>query len=481
MGTAVRRLVAVTAIVMMAAFSFQNCGKFAVTDAASISVPFPINYNQSVVGNPISILASVASSFGAIDPTFRSGTIDPSCLANSAHDVCLFWKNPAATAQERGSPLFDPPANDTLSDLELQQNQLFGVSLQPYVTTGKLQNNFFDIYYSDTGGLAQRITLPNNRWNRSFMQGHDPASPFAERFSIEQIQSYYYLNRFRDTMATDGGRYYPTGTLAVNVVTVDAGFNVFFDPVTNGIYAGVRGGQMGRYYPLALNSELLVREAARSNFLAANSKMTQASPTAVYVLGCRPGTAKPYFTTDSNNLTKNEGEVLKAMQKTCGHTQVTSPTAVPFCADGTGCWKAIENGQADFFAYIMYAKWPSIGELGLLPEDVRYWKKRSNVSRSNTGPLLGFSYYDDFSRKNVSVAGDASKMGELFADILFEIYADSFTERPSFIRTVNDFLPQITAATTFIEAKQILTAVDLANYNGRNGGRIKFHFEQRGY
>lgn len=473
-------LVSIVLSFIAAAAIFQNCGKFSEGSGASAGVP--IYYNEAVAGTPLSALSASAAGFATIDPTYRAGTLDNSCLqkaATSTYDACLFWKNPLATSVQMNSPLQDPPPADVLPDLTVQGEQVFGVRLSAIVTAGVLKNSFFDVYYTDAGGLPQHLPITGNRWTSTYVQGHSANAAYNERFAIEQIQAFYNLNLFQTMMAGDGGRYYPTGTIGINAVSVDMGYNVAYDPVTNIVFSGVRGGQDGRFYPLSANSDLLVREVAHANFLAANPTMVQANKSAVYILNCQP--SHPYFLTDSSNLISSEGDVLNTMQAVCGHTQITSPNAVEYCATDAGCWRALDNGVSDFFTYAAFAKWPSIGELALTFDNIRYWKKRSNISRSNATKLLGVTYYDDFARRMIAVGPDAKRMGEVFSDILFDIYADNGTDRAAYLKTVNQFLPQITAASTFLDAKQILTSVDNANFAGRNGAIIKSYFEKRGY
>lgn len=460
---------------------FQNCGGFKVSQEFG-SAPPPVFFFHSSPGTSRTNTYNYSASLQALDYSYKTGTLAQDCLANSSYDVCIFLKNPFVTGLQMGRPLIEPPLGDALSDLEIQNQQVFGVSLSPWVTNNELKNTHFEVIYSDTGGLPQRLTLQNNAWKRSFAEGHSPATPFNERFAIEQIQTFFYLNLFRDMMVQDGGAFRASDkAILVNAVTSFAGYNAYFDPPNNSILMGVRFGQNGRYYPLALSADLLIRQAAFANFREANVTLQQATPSAVYVLDCKLPASPQYFVTDSSYLTTAEGEVLAQMLADCGHNRITSPQAVPYCPTDAGCWRAIEEGQADFFTYVFFSRWPSIGELSLSSDLSRYWQKRSNIKRADVASNFGFSYYDSFERQHVTAPADVKKMGEVYADILFNIYTDASVDRLVFLKTVVSHIEQIGSATTFVDAKNLLMAIDDAVHAGRNKTRIEFHFNERGF
>lgn len=457
---------------------FQNCGGFKLEEG-QFSSGIPVYIKTATPGTPYNQLTG----FPSLDYSARKGTLQTdvnNCLIGL--DACIFWKSPYATSWIRQSILRDPPPGDAPSDVELQNNQVFSVGLAPYVTANSLRNAHFDVFYTDEGGLPQRLPLVNNKWQKSFSEGHSRQTPVNQRFAIEQVQTYLYLNAFRDALLGDGGNFYASnGTIGVDVVNVASGYNVNFDPITNTIYAGLRFGQEGRYYTLSQSSELIIREAARANLYYGNSTIKNAKPSAVYAIPCNPSAGRPYYVTDGNNLIIREGEVLNRLRSYCGHANVISVTIHNYCATDAGCWKAIELGQADFLTYVMFSTLPSIGETALPFADVRYWKKRSNIRRNNVAANFGVSFYDNFTQRDIAYAGEVKGMAELFADILFDIYADSGVDKPMFLKTVIKFLTQISTATTFVDAKSLMLAIDTAEHASRNGTRIRAMFEQRGY
>ncbi len=458
---------------------FQNCGgAFMQTDVAGSAVS-PVSVKTGLPGTSYSQLTG----FQNLDYSLRRGSLknDVTQCLNSA-DACVFWRSPYATSWLDRNLLSDPPTGDAPYDAEVQNHQLFAVSLAGLVTTGALKNAHFDIFYTDQGGLPERITLTSNKWAKSFSEGHSPSTPLAQQFAIEQIQSYLAVNTFRDAMVADGGGFYASnGNIGVDVLSVATKYNVNFDSITNTIYSGIRFGKEGRYYPLSLSSELIVREAARANFFYANRTLGAAKPAAIYAIPCNAAAGKPYYVTDGANLTTREGEVLNRLRFSCGHSNVTNVSIFNYCPTDAGCWKAIELGQADFFTYVMFAGLPSIGEVAFPLADVRYWKKRSNVNRSSVAANFGVSYYDDFAQKPVSYAGDVKGMSEFFADLLFDIYTDAGVDKPIFLKTVSKFLAQTATTSTFVDAKNILIAIDQNDFAARNGTRIRALFTNRGY
>lgn len=464
-------------------FVFQNCAKSFVTDGKGQGQAGPpIQVNDSSIGADAKILVEGGKPLLELDYALKAGTSALNCLSNSDFDACIFPKSPFMGGLLDGQVLPASPSGDAHPDTMLAAFQTFGVKLNTIVTNNALKNPHFDTYFSDQG-IPQRLTLVNGQWRKSILEGHNPGSPRAEYFAVEQVQTFFYLNLFRDMMINAAGGFSASDkNIAVNAVSSEIGDVAYYDHVANLIALGIRFGQAGRYYPLALNAEIAVNQLAHANFWHANPQLVDQPVDAAYAFPCREGGGKAYFTTDAFNLVTREGEVLSFMRSVCGHNRITEAAfSIEFCATDAGCWKAIEFGLAQFFTYVMFARLPLIGELAWEEDEQGFWGRRSDVTRSNMNAKIGISYHDDFLGEFAVRPAEVQKLGEVLADILFDIYADTLTDRGAFLKSVNQVMPTIVVNSTLVTLKDRLTLIDSTNFSSRNSARILHHFQKRGF
>lgn len=464
---------------------FQNCSpSFQVgEDGSLISAGGTyIDRRGDPTGDSIEVLRSLAPKFAAFDPSLASGTHDANCMNNSSFDACIFWKNPVSTQVVFGGNSIPVPAENMATPPEqIAAYQNFGIRLTG-AANNSLRTTDFNIHYKNNVGSARYLTLNNGKFKQSLATGYASTTPEDQRYATEQIQTYHFLNLFKNMMVQKAGTFHAAArNIPVNVFSQEAGYNAFYDRINNRVELGFREGTDGRRYSIALNSEATVHEMGHANMHFANLNLLQADTDSLIVLPCQSSGPNSFFITDLKNARQNEAGVLSSLQSTCGHQNTESIEYVGFCRETSGCIDAIDEGQADFFAFVTFARWPTNGELAMPSKLFRYWKKRSLINRDNITQKMGLTYVDDYLKRSITFPGEIHDVGEVYTEILFDIYTDPGVDRDTFVRTVNEHLRQLSGASTFVSSKDVLLAIDQSTFAGRNQIFIRAHFQNRGF
>ncbi len=99
------------------------------------------------------------------------------------------------------------------------------------------------------------MTLTNNQWKKPLTAGYDVNTAEPQRFEIEQVQTFFYLNLFKNAMVQKAGVFHAAGkNIPVNVYSEEAGFNAFYDPTNNRVEVGYREGAEGLYAHMVAHS-----------------------------------------------------------------------------------------------------------------------------------------------------------------------------------------------------------------------------------
>lgn len=466
---------------------FQNCGQaFRISDLSDLSQQgqelVPRGSGQPVGTTLIDVL-SFTGNFQNEDPSLASGQLVDSCLTGG-FDACIFWKNPSATKLLVDGSYLDETAEDDVYPLStLASYQNFGVSVKSRMTGGQLRNSTFDVHYR-TGTTKNYYTGQSG----SFVVGlaaSSAAALGAQRFGLEQIQTFFFLDSFRSFMTSKAGGFFAQGrNIAVNAVNLQIEGNAYYSPndgTTPGgsIELGVRSGKSSRVYPFALSAEVGTHESNHANLDAANIALREADVDFIVAYPC-PQSGKNYFITTAEAALADYDGYQGAVNSSCGSYDPEVIETMLYCKTGAGCLTAIDEGQADFFTMAYFLRAPSVGELSLTEEYVRYWRKRSTVTKSNVDSVFGMEFTDDFQKKKVSTSGEIHDMGEVISEILFDIYVDS-GDRDAFLTTVSECLTRLNAASTFSTMKDQLLAIDASSFSGKNATLIRQKFEGRGY
>lgn len=457
---------------------FQNCApSFTVaTSGSGDSATLRATSAQTLLAT-----LAQAKSFVSFDTSVSSGTLATDC-SSSSYDACIFWKNPSASKYlSAGSYLAETADEDTYADSVLEGYQNFGVEITDKMTSGRLKSSTWDVFYRPTAkGTKNYFSGINGSFNFMLSAGH-ASSLGGQRYGLEQIQTFFFLDRFESFMSNHAGAFYAAGQgIEVNTVDATQEENAYFDySVNNGaIEIGVRTGQSGRLYPLSLSSEVVVHESEHSNLHHANTSLAEVDQDYLVYVPC--SNSNPYYV-----LTSDEAEratnISTTLKNTCGQDDSSEATYTGYCSSASGCLGAIDEGQADFFAMAFFASAPSMGELSLGKDYVRYWRKRANVNRSNLQSALGFTEYDDYAKKQLSIIGEIHDMGEIFSEMMFEIYVQDGVNRDAFLKTASEHLSGLSQYSTFTSVKEQLVSIDKRSYGGVNSSYIRSVFEGRGF
>lgn len=466
--------------------AFQNCAQgFRVTELSSL------RGNSSFTGptgNALTEILNFAARYADDDPSLQLGTLDENCLSSSSYDACIFWKNPSATnLLVNGAYLTDTAEDDVHPLSTLAPLQRFGVNVGPRMTGGQLRSSTFNVFYRTGTGTGTRNYYAGQSGSfRTGLTAASAASLNGQRFGVEQVQTFYVLETFREFMAARAGGFFAQGlAVPVNAVSLDVEGNAYYAPAsgtTRGgeIELGVRSGKSSRLYPLALNADVAAHESNHANLDAANVGLREADVDFVVAVPCASG-GKDYYITTAAAAIASYDAFVTSVERTCGGYDESGIETLFYCNSAAGCLTAIDEGQADFFTMAYYLRAPSIGELGLTEEYVRYWRKRASLNRSNVDSVFGLSFQDDFQKKRVTTSGEIHDMGEIISEILFDVYTDDGTDRDAFLKTVSENLARLNGASTFSTMKDQLIAIDKSAFAGKNGALIRKAFEARGY
>lgn len=463
---------------------FQNCGPGIKLSENQGAFEFSSNLNEqnpdSGGPGPAPLTGTVLAQLTAVDASLNLGTQDSGCLNNANFDACIFWKNPKSHQEAFGGAAVTEPATTAVATpVQLTPHQNFGIQLDGLLTGGQLRNADFDVFHM-VGTTKTYLGFNNGQLRTSYV--NSASLPAGSRFATEQIMTFFYLQAFKTFMVEKAGRFFAGNrNIPVNAASSVAGYNAFYDFANRNVEIGFRTATGGGTYPLALNAEISVHEISHANFAAANPALEQSNPDYLIAIECIPNGANPYYITDRATFDANINAIDASYSQVCQRQDVGEIDTVVYCATDAGCLRALDEGQADFFAMAFFSRGPSVGDLALPAADVRYWGKRADVTRANSTARLGFTYTDDFLNRRVTVPGEIHDLGEIYSEILFDIYADPAVEKNTFLRTVSEHLAQLGGTSTFVDSKTILLAIDQNMFASRNRDVISRHFTRRGY
>ncbi|MBX3018263.1 MAG: M36 family metallopeptidase [Bdellovibrionaceae bacterium] len=463
---------------------FQNCGQsFRVADAAELRglTPFVSGTGENLID-----VFGLSKNLLADDASLKTGTFDDNCMTSSTYEACIFWKNPSATNYIRnGEFIPDNDDADTVGVSAYGQLQQFGINVSSRLTAGQLRNSTFDVHYR-TGTSTKNYFAPGAAGYKISAAASASASTASQRFGLEQIQTFFVLDTFREFIASRGGGLFIEGlAIPVNAVNLDVESNAYYAPSSGtvrggSIELGVRKGKSSRQYQFGLSSEVTVHEMAHANLDAANLTLREGLPDLIIMVPCSKS-GKEYYVTSSMAADANYESFLSKIESTCGQVDESEAEYVTICKSSAGCLRAIDEGQADFFAMTYFARAPSVGELSIEKDYVRYWRKRSKVTRANVDTVFGVSYYDDFLKSRQTTSGEIHDMGEVISEILFDIYANDAVDRSAFLKTVTESLTRLNQNSTFLTMRDQLISIDASAQAGKNASYIRKAFSDRGY
>ena len=340
----------------------------------------------------------------------RAGILISDCQQSLQYNACIYKKNPVS---QKASPInLNTERENILRQLTLLQNYAVQVT---ETADGLLKNDHFDVTFKSKSNNKTRLlhTNPNDKWTT-------PYNIFD--FSVEQVMTYHWLMYQRDWMILNTQTWYASNKKITIEINDDSKFCAYWSPKENKIaLCGVSA---------ALSSEISLHEAGHANFYHSSPhRINSASEICAAHVRC----------SDRKSL--------------CGLSkkELEDSSLSRCCLSKQGCFFAINEGQADFHAAVLFPNSPQIGELianqtegitGCFPDDgpSRNPKEHAN----SVADQIYNSCQDRFRGK-----GEIHVMGIIYNSIWWEIYNHTDTLKKDIVSLFTEHLPLISYGDTF--------------------------------
>ncbi len=306
-------------------------------------------------------------------------TTATNCFADKSSNACLFFKNPVAS---KGS-LFPTVANNSM-DLSSYQN--FAVNLDPAsyeVATGCLKNSTYRIR-TDITWTATTVTV-----NDACFPGLDFKVPYRNdtTFRLAAVMAHHYLNFQKTFMLNWTGHWYSSGK---NIEVLSYIAKPSYD--NNAAFSG----------DTATGSGLIFMGGFKTNINPVGALQETALSAEVYLH--EAGHGNVFFAANAiEDHTKNIA---------CGSSGKS------LCCDTyKGCFRAINEGLADYHALIMFPKNTAIGE-SLVNNVDGFLEGTLRRNYSKLGALLPQEVYS--SPAGTVVDGEIHILGRIWGSIWYE-------------------------------------------------------------
>ena len=354
-----------------------------------------------------------------------TGTLDPNCMSSPKYNTCLFVKNPVA---QNGSP-FNPPI--TFST-DLSSVQTYGVNITD--TVGDfLSNGTYNIVINWNDAQRTQVKA-DGTWK--FEYADDP------NHHVAQLMAYYWLNYQINYMQQKARWYAENQNIQVDALNSDLENEAYFSSTENKVALGyfILTGKI----EAALSADILLHEAAHASFYYSNLSRATYSDTT---------------------------------HKACSEDQAIC------CKSDKGCFKAINEGQADFHSLIIFSSLypsltPLIGDgvtnelsygLGIcMPRNMNYLRDQSATDVYN-----GCDPAND-------LQGEIHIMGALYASIWWNIYTHPSVIKDEIIDLFVEHLPVVSSEDTFETLATRILSLEQQKFNGKYSQIISQAFTERG-
>ncbi len=377
------------------------------------------------------------------------GQIIEDCNENPNYNACIYKKNPIAQSgniiNRNGDALSQLTAVQTFAvqitgtEDELLKNSHFDIDIGNTGDIGVIDTMIHSIVNIDIGPLIisspylnsisdaiQRVKLSNGKWTTPYSDGD---------YSVEQVMSYYWLMYQHDWMKENTSNFYASEK-GVKVTAFSSNpFEAYFSPLENKIALGLicdltsNPPSCDPPIGIGLSAEIIIHEAGHANIFHS-------------IGGLREGL-------ESGCQTHVSCESRKSL---CDLSEEEILEASRCCSNEKGCFFAIDEGQADFHAAILF---PSSTEMGEM-----FQNSTSGISGCFPGGGLSRSAADS-ATKNANAQqvfsnctshkgpGEIHMAGVLYNSIWWEIYKHENTEESDILRLFTEHLPILHFDDTF--------------------------------
>lgn len=410
---------------------------------------------------------------GEITIPSRVGKLISNCQFSPQYNACIFKKNPIAQTgvvlRVGGHPSTFHQSMMNLQNYAVNITGQFGQYLQNshYNITIDLKNAQGETY--------PRVQLnQENKWTTPYKTDWHPDEDVD--YSVEQVITYHYLMYQREWMEKNAGHWFASDgrIIAVAVNDIDANpqwiRNAYWSSFENKIVLGtdclsfdfastsssVCRGKVG----VALSSEITLHEAGHANFSYSNHNRLGR--------GCQ-----------THRSCKNTNQSL------CDVVTNINETPQVCCQSEKGCLHAINEGQADFHASVIFPENPQIGEF--------FTANPQGLRTCPGGPLRNPKANKNTTAEDIFYAckgygrGEIHVMGVLYSSIWWAIYNHPDTLKTDVLKLFTEHLPLLSYDDDFEQAG--LRTISLAQQifgNTPNSKGVKYarlveqEFQKRG-
>lgn len=370
-------------------------------------------------------------------PIFRAnipitqGILDSNCANSPKYNACIFLKSPVA---QNASP-FNPPITYAT---DLSFIQIYGVNLVG-MTNNYLQNSTYNVMIDWNN--AQR-TQVNSEGTWKFEYANDP------HHNVAQVMTYYWLTYQMGYMQQKAGKWYAENkNVQVYALHSQLENDAYFSSSENVIafgYFNLKGE-----VEAALSGDIVLHEAAHASFYHSNP---------------------------------NRNPLHNKTHKSCSTNEKN------FCCQSyKGCFKAINEGQADFHSLIVFSSLSSSSSLTLHPLIGEGVTNEFNVGLGNcverhmehVKSTSAIAVYNGCGL-NSELRGEIHTMGTLYASIWWNIYTDPFVVKDEIIRLFVEHLPLVSSEDTFETLGRRILDLERQIFNGKYASVISQAFIERG-
>lgn len=347
------------------------------------------------------------------------------CAINEDYNACIFWKNPVAQV---GAPLAAPITRTS----DLSGIQIHAVKLEGYDDSGLLKNGSFFVRALNPNGRLVSLSTESGQFK--FGYNNDPIH------RVGQVMAFYWL-------------------------TVQ---EKYMKEVTGDFFASNKGISVVSYVPNLENAywdadlqEVVLGSSAAGNEFALGAE----------VYAHEMGHANINYATDyaiNETVGSFESAVCSGGQGVC-------------CRTVNGCSWAINEGQADYHAGILF------------PSNVNFLE--SFVNNPDGLNECGLSRNIDASKDltadqaynacNAQFRGEVHVTGRIYASVWWEVRKAAEAQEPGKGADEVDVLftnhlVALDASDTFVTAMDKVLAVDQALYQGKYSEMFTDEFARRG-
>jgi hypothetical protein len=354
-------------------------------------------------------------------PTTLPGQNTPSAGIASSKEAGIFDPNCLSQAQYDACLVWKNPVAQRGTAYPVMPS--FGMPLKEQTFAVKIKglNNEFSLSNDNIRITATSAPLagstPQTAWR--FPYAGDATNHF-----LAQVMAYFWLNHLDEQMLARSGFFYAHGkSIQVDAFNENVINNAYWDGRKIILGVGVTGAVASM--EMAMGSEIYLHEMGHANLRFAMNKSL------------------------------NDSNVFQGR-----------------CLTEAGCITGLSEGIADFHALMIFFDSTPLGEtVANNPAGV----SQNNVSR-DVEKVKTLKIADFFNRTNGQIHG----MGTGYASLLWDIYTHPNVDRLEFEKIFMGHLQLLTDSSRYIEARDALLSVDLAQFSGKYGKIIEAVFTARG-